>query len=81
MSRIPIAAVAALLLVITVAPEAAAEPTACKREIARAGNKFGQAKLKALQKCEDGVLTGKIAGPCPDAKASSAITKASTKLQ
>ena len=81
MSRIPIAAVAALLLVITVAPEAAAEPTACKREIARAGNKFGQAKLKALQKCEDGVLTGKIAGPCPDAKASSAIAKASTKLQ
>lgn len=35
----------------------------------------------ALQKCEDAIVTGKSAGPCPDAKASAAIAKANTKLQ
>ncbi len=72
--------VAAAHIVGTAAP-ADAEAVACKREIARAAAKYGSAKLNALRKCEDAVLTGKITGPCPDAKASSALTKAATKLQ
>src|SRR5215207_1691535 len=77
----PVAALTALMLVLAVASHAAAEPIACKRQIARAADRFGAAKLKALQKCEDAVLIGKSAGPCPDAKASAAIGKASAKLQ
>src|SRR6185312_13647996 len=41
---------------------------------------FFASKSKVLQKCEDGVLTGKVPGPCPDsATAAPAITKAESK--
>ena len=39
-----------------------------------------QAKAKALQKCEDGVVKRKITGPCPDQKAADSIAKADDKL-
>jgi cysteine-rich repeat protein len=71
----------ALCCVAAWSAPASAEPTNCKREISRAGTKFVRAKMKALQKCEDAIVTGKSTGPCPDAKASTAIAKATTKLQ
>lgn len=66
---------------VAVAAPADAETIKCRREIARQSSKFVQAKIKALGRCEDQILSGKIAGPCPDAKASAQITKASTKLR
>ncbi len=58
-----------------------ADALRCKREVVKASAKFVQAKLRTLQKCEDGVLMGKISGPCPDVKGAAAIAKASTKLR
>jgi cysteine-rich repeat protein len=60
---------------------AAADSLQCRREIARAAAKLADARLAALQRCRDAVLTGKSTGPCPDAKASAKIVKAGTKLQ
>jgi hypothetical protein len=40
---------------------------------------FYKAKSKALAKCRDAVLKGKIPGPCPDADATAAIDKAESK--
>ena len=71
----------AIGLVFAASAPAEAETIKCRREIARQSSKFVQAKIKALARCEDQILTGKIAGPCPDAKAASQITKASTKLR
>src|SRR5688572_28469514 len=61
--------------------KAQAEPASCRREIARASAKLADKRIAALQKCRDAVLTGKIAGPCPDAKAGTAIAKATAKFQ
>src|SRR5262245_5787579 len=72
---------ALLLLTLASARDVGAEAIACKREIARAATKFARAKLKALQKCEDGRITGKVTVTCPDSKASGTITKAASKLQ
>ncbi len=58
-----------------------AEPTKCKREIAKRSAQFAQAKINALQKCQDAVRQGASAGPCPDAKAASKIAKAESKLR
>src|SRR5690348_2190212 len=79
-SQLALIAVAgmAFLLSSTVAH---ADAVRCKREIAKASAKFAQAKMKVLQKCEDGRLTGKISGSCPDTKAGVAITKAAGKLR
>ena len=60
---------------------ASATPVACQREISKGLAKFTQAKLKALGRCSDAVLAGKIAGPCPDGKTAAAIVKAQTKLR
>ncbi len=81
-SRLVALAVAVALAVpLALVGRAAAEPLACQREIARSAAKFGRTKLRALQKCSDAVVAGKSTGPCPDAKAVSAIGKASSKLQ
>ena len=72
---------AAMLAMHVLAPIVRAEPIACRREIARASAKFGKAKLNALRKCEDAVLTGAASGPCPDGKASAQIGKAAAQLQ
>jgi hypothetical protein len=60
---------------------AAADPLTCKRAIAKANAKFSQAKMKALQKCNDHVVNNTSPGPCPDAKATESITKAESKLR
>ena len=54
--------------------ELQARDRACRRQI-----RSRQAERAA--KCEDAVVTGKSPGPCPDAKATTAIGKAGTQLQ
>ncbi len=73
------ASVCVAILSLADVPVVRAEAVACKREIARAGAKLGRAEMRALQKCEDGIVAGKHAGPCPDAKASEQIAKAGAK--
>src|SRR6185369_11783924 len=60
---------------------AAADPLTCKRAIAKASAKFSQAKMKALQKCNDHVVNNASPGPCPDAQATESINKAESKLR
>lgn len=55
-------------------------PEKCRRTIVKAAQGFAAAKASALRKCEDGVLKGKVVGPCPDAKNATAIAKAASKL-
>ncbi len=52
----------------------------CQAAIVKNAAAFVQARTKALQKCEDGVVKHKLAGPCPDQKASDSIAKAQAKL-
>jgi len=51
----------------------------CQRTIGKEEGKFYQAKAKALGKCEDLVLKGAFAGPCPNDRATSMIAKAEAK--
>lgn len=54
----------------------------CRETVAKESAKLTQSIAKSLQKCEQGVVDGKVTGPCPDAtKAAPAITKAESKLQ
>ncbi len=62
-------------------PSAMASPLACEREISKGLAKFTQAKMKAMARCHDAILTGKLPGPCPDAKTSGSIGKAKAKLR
>jgi hypothetical protein len=66
--------------VVGAAP-ASADPGTCRRAVNANLAKFVQAKLKLLQKCEDAVVRGKIAGPCPDAATATKITRAAGKLR
>src|SRR5690242_3456481 len=78
--RVVLSSVACVVLQ-TLASRAGAEPVACQREIAKSTAKFVQAKMKALQKCNDAVVLGSASGPCPDGKATATITSASSKLR
>src|SRR6185369_7908619 len=64
-----------------IASAAHADSLGCKREIAKRSAKFVQAKMKALQKCNDNVVNNASAGPCPDATATSKITTAESKFR
>jgi len=70
-----------VLLLGLAATPASADPVACKRAVEQSTAKFVQAKMKALQKCNDAVVSNVSPGPCPDAKASAKIAKAETKLR
>ncbi len=62
---------------------AGSETKDCQLAIGKAATAFVAAKLAALAKCEDALLRGKAAGPCPvpgDGKAAAAISKAETKM-
>ena len=77
-----VAAATGVALAFGVVAAHAADPkaiTKCKRTIAKNAASFEAAKLKSLQKCEDGILKGKIVS-CPDSKATDNIGKALTKL-
>jgi hypothetical protein len=80
MKRVVFSAIACLALE-TLASSAGAEPVACQRAIAKSSAKFVQAKMKALEKCNDAVVLGSASGPCPDGKASATITTARGKLR
>ncbi len=51
-------------------------PRKCQAAIGKEATKFFAASSKALQLCEDQILQGKIAGPCPTAATRLAIGKA-----
>ncbi len=70
----------ALLAIAVCAPTAGAQVVKCQRSIAKASSQFLQARVKALQKCEEGVQKGSLVGPCPDGKATASIDKARGKL-
>jgi len=62
---------------------AAAEAVKCRAAIIKASASYAQARAKALQKCEDAVVKGRLplTTVCTDdAKADRSITKATTKL-
>ena len=75
----PSVVIVIVIAALAAAGPAPAEQVKCQRAIAKESSKFLQAKAKALQKCEDGVVKGG-AGPCPDDKAQAAIQKATSKL-
>jgi hypothetical protein len=70
-----------IAVVVRASSASAADPVAqCQRAIVKASSQFAQARMKALQKCDEGVLKGSLPGPCPDATAAAAITKATDKI-
>ncbi|MEO8601289.1 MAG: hypothetical protein ABI629_01800 [bacterium] len=58
---------------------AAVTPLKCRQAIAKGAAKLEDVRVKSLQKCNDGLLNGKVPS-CPDAKASGKISKAQTNL-
>ena len=77
-TRIAMLAVVALAFGASVA---SADTADCQGAIVKGAQKYASTRAKAMQKCQEGVLTGKLPGPCPDAKAADKITKAAQKLQ
>ena len=75
-----VVAVAALAFGATVA--GAQDIPGCQGAIVKGAQKYASTRMKALQKCEEGRLTGKILTTCSaDTKTQDKITKAATKLQ
>ena len=73
---------AACLATVTMFPHvASADTVACQRAIAKGTARFAQAKMKRLQKCEDGIVNHVSTGPCPDASAAAKIAQAESKLR
>lgn len=73
-------AVAALALGATVA--GAQDVPGCQTAIVKGAQKYASTRMKALQKCEEARLTGKILTACDaDTKTQDKIGKAATKLQ
>jgi len=75
------AVLAAVVFLACLPTPSGAEPEACKREIARADARYSRTAMRLLQKCEDDVLAGKAAGPCPDAATVQLIFGANATLQ
>ena len=53
----------------------------CQVAIGKQLARFLTTRMKTLAKCEQGVLAGKIVGPCPDTRAATKIAKAATQLR
>ena len=75
------AAVAGACLTAMLATPASAAGDKCRATVAKESAKLTQAIAKILQKCDQGVLAGKVTGPCPDSKSATGITKAKDKLK
>lgn len=71
-------AIACLLLAIP--SLATAAPVKCTQVIARASASFVQATLNASQRCEDRVVRGKFAGPCPDSNTAAKLARIQGRL-
>lgn len=67
-------------LVILTPPLAHATPVRCSRAIANAGAVFVQTTLNASQRCEDNIIRGRFAGPCPDGQMAVKLARINTKL-
>lgn len=75
------AAVAATAVVFGASVAGAQDIPKCQRAVVKGAQKYASARMKALQKCEEGRLTGKIVTTCAaDAKTQDKIGKAATKL-
>jgi len=73
----------AVAMLMAVAPSLAAAantPAGCKRTVLKEAQKYAAKKAALMGKCEDGILQGKIVGPCPDAKNAAGIAKAESAL-
>lgn len=72
----------ALAVVVLVAMAAPADATLlkCRRAVAKAAAVFAQGKLKTALRCEDSILRGNFAGPCPDQKSTTKVAKLRAKL-
>ena len=73
-----------LLATVAFSATARADAVKCQRSILKESGKFAQAKIKALSKCEESKLKGKLppATDCHlDPKTAASITKAETKLR
>ena len=76
-----VAAVAAAALAFGASVAGAQDVPKCQRAVVKGAQKYASARMKALQKCEEGRLTGKITTACSaDAKTQDKIAKAATKL-
>jgi hypothetical protein len=71
------ATVAAGVFMMTASSAEATEK--CRAAVVKESAKITQAIAKSLQKCEEGVRTGKIVGSCPDAGTAGKIAAAKTK--
>ncbi|MBI3767626.1 MAG: hypothetical protein HY271_03905 [Deltaproteobacteria bacterium] len=73
------AALVAALALTTAAH--AGDPLKCKKTIEANVSAYVQAKMKVLQKCHAGVVSGKTSGPCPDTNGALTIAKVETKIR
>jgi hypothetical protein len=72
-----------LLAFVAVATRAQADPVKCQRGIVKESGKYAQARMKALKKCEENKLKGKLPGATvctTETKTAPALQKASDKL-
>lgn len=53
--------------------DASADVERCQRAIGKKAGLFFTGATKALQRCEDGVMKGRLAGTCPDASGSASV--------
>lgn len=52
----------------------------CRKEAARHAAVYTSVKLRAMQRCLDGVGSGGLAGPCPDAASAARILRAADRV-
>jgi len=87
MTRFPRFADSTILSAITIivlaalAPAAYADPLTCERAIEKGTAKYVQTRVKALQTCNDAVVSNSSSGSCPDQKATDKIAKADSKFR
>ncbi len=79
LSRVALIGLVVIVLAV-MAAAAEAAPLKCRRAVAKAAAVFAQGKLKTAQRCEDSILRGNFAGPCPDQKSTTKDAKLRAKL-
>ena len=78
--RTLVVVLAGLLAAPVTAGAQVADALRCEREIAKRSTKLVQLRVKTVRKCEDRVLRGGGAGPCPDAAGTARIDKRGARL-
>jgi hypothetical protein len=67
--------------VVLAAASVDASAVRCRERVARESARYAQTVMKALSGCEEFLIKGKIAGPCPDGTAVARIAKAESQFQ